>query len=103
MTIVASVAANGFYFPPLLVLPGQRLNHATMKQCSVTGSTETVAPKGLMKSNIFIKCLDHFSSNVPSHIKWPIALVYDGYGSNYINGHCGKIDQVENYFSYSAI
>ena len=42
-----------------------------------------------MNSNIFIKWLDHFSSNVPSHVKRHIALVYNGYGSHY------KTDVVE--------
>ena len=36
-----------------------------------------------MNSNIFIKWLDHFSSNLPSHVKRPIVLVYDGYGIHY--------------------
>ena len=83
ITIVACVAAMGLSVPPLLILPVQRLNCATMDQCSINGRTETVAPKGLMKSNIFIKWLDHFSSNVPSHVKRPFVIVYDGYGRNY--------------------
>ena len=83
MKIVACVAANGFSIPPLFILPGQRLNRATMGQCSVTGSTATVASKGFVNSNIFIKWLDNFSSNVPSHVKRHIALVYNGYGSHY--------------------
>ena len=33
-----------------------------------------------MNSNIFIKWLDRFSSNVPSHVKRLIALVYYNYG-----------------------
>ena len=33
-----------------------------------------------MNSNIFIKWLDRFSSNVPSHVKRRIALVYYNYG-----------------------
>ena len=83
MTIVACVSANGFSFPPLFTLPGQRFNRATIEQCSITGSTATVAHKGFMNSNIFIKWLDHFISNVPSHVKRPIVLVYDGYSSHY--------------------
>ena len=68
MMIVACVSDNGFSVPPLFVLPDQRLNRATMEHCSVTGSTATVAPKGFVNSNIFIKWLDHFSSNVSSHL-----------------------------------
>ena len=83
MKIVACVAANGFSIPPLFILPGQRLNRATMGQCSVTGSTATVASKGFVNSNIFIKWLDNFSSNVPSHVKRHIALVYNGYVRHY--------------------
>ena len=36
-----------------------------------------------MNSNVFIKWLDHFSSNVSSHVNRHIDLVYDGYGSHY--------------------
>ena len=36
-----------------------------------------------MNSNIFIKWLDNFSSNMRSHVKRPIALVYDGYCRHY--------------------
>ena len=82
MTIVACVSANGFSVPPILILPGQLLNRATMGQCSITGITATVDPKQFMNSNIFIKWLDHFSSNVTSHVKRPIVLVYDGYASH---------------------
>ena len=83
MTIVACVSANGFYVPPLFIIPDQRLNSAIMDQCSINASTVTVSTKGFMNSNIFIKLLDHFSSNVPSHVKQPIALVYNGYGIHY--------------------
>ena len=83
MTIVACVAANRFSAPPIFILPGKLLNRITMYQCSITGITSTVAPKGLMNFNIFIKWLDHFSSNVPRHVKRPIVLVYDGYVGHY--------------------
>ena len=83
MTIVSCVDANGVSVPPIFIIPGQQLNHSTMYQCSVIGSTATVAPKGFMNSNIFIKWLDHFSSNVPSYVKRHIFLVYNGYGSHY--------------------
>ena len=83
MTIVACFAANVFYVPPLFILPGQQFNRAIMYQCYITGRNATVAPKGFTNSNIFIKWLDHFSSNVPSHEKRPIVLVYKGYGSHY--------------------
>ena len=82
MTIVAGFVANGISVSPLKLLPGQPLKCATMDQFSITGRTAKVAPKILTKSNIFIKCLDPFSSNVPSHVKWPIALVNGGYGSH---------------------
>ena len=45
MTIVACVAANVLYVPPLFILSSQQFNRATMDQCSVTGSTAKVAPK----------------------------------------------------------
>ena len=44
MTIVACVSANGFSVTLLFILPYQQLNRATMDQCSITGSTATVAP-----------------------------------------------------------
>ena len=74
---------NVFYVPPLLLIPGQRLNRATMDQCSIAGGTATVYPKGFMHSNILIKLLNHFISNVPGHVKRPIVLVYNEYGSHY--------------------
>ena len=83
MTIVVCVAAYRFSIPPPFIIPGQRLNCATMDQCSITISTSTVAPKIFMNSNIFIKWLDHSSSNVPSHIKRHIALVYNGRSIHY--------------------
>ena len=58
MTIVACVSANGFYVPPLFIIPDQRLNSAIMDQCSINASTVTVSTKGFMNSNIFIKLLD---------------------------------------------
>ena len=75
MTIVVCVAANGFYLPSLFILPGQRLNRATMEQFSINVITATVDTKGFMNSNMFIKWLDHFSSNVPSHVNWTVVLV----------------------------
>ena len=54
-----------------------------MYQCSITGITSTVAPKGFMNSKIFIKWLDHFSSNFPGHVKRHIILVYNGCGIHY--------------------
>ena len=65
-----------------------------MKQCSITGSTTTVAPKGFMKSNIIIKWLDHFSSNVSGHVKRPIVLVYDGYVRRYITEFLEKATEL---------
>ena len=79
MTIVDFVAANGFSVPPLFMIPDELLNCATMDQCSITGITKPVASKVFMNSNIFIKWLDHFSSNVPGHVNWPIVLFYCGY------------------------
>ena len=83
MKIVTCVADNGFYDPPLFILPGQQLYFSTMDQCSITGRTATVSPKGFMNSNIFIKSLDHFSSNVPRHVKLPIAFVYNVHSIHY--------------------
>ena len=54
-----------------------------MDHCSITGSTAIFSPKGFMNFNIFIKWLDRFSSNVPSHLKRPFTLVYNGYGTHY--------------------
>ena len=65
MMIVACGAANGFSVPPLFILPGQKLNCSTMYQCPINESTAIDAPKVFMKSNIFIKWLNRFSSNVP--------------------------------------
>ena len=36
-----------------------------------------------MNSNTFIKWLDHFSLNFPSHVKRPIVIVYNVYVSHY--------------------
>ena len=83
MTIVVCVAAYRFSIHPPFIIPGQRLNCATMDQCSITGITATVAHKGFISSNIFIKWLDHFSSNLPSHVKRPIFLVFGGCDSHY--------------------
>ena len=83
MTIVACVAVNRFSVTLLFIPQGQLLNRTTMDQFSITGSTATVSPKGFMNSNISIKWLDHFSSNVPSNVKRPIFYVYDGYVIQY--------------------
>ena len=90
MTIVACVSSIGFTVTPLFVLLCQQLNHSSIDHCSITIITETVDTKGLMNSNIFIKWLDHFSSNVLSHVGRPIALVYNGYGSQYNTDHVEK-------------
>ena len=84
ITIVACIAANGFSVPPLFILPGQRLNRATTEQCSITGNTATVSPKGFMKSKFVIKLLD--LANVPGHVNRPIVLVYYNYGIHYSMG-----------------
>ena len=91
MTIVDCVSSNGFPVPPLFVLLCQQLNHASIYHCSITIITETVDTKGLTNSNIFIKWLDHFSSNVLSHVGRPIALVYNDYGSHYNTDHVEKL------------
>ena len=84
MTIFDCVSSIGFTVTPLFVLLCQQLNHSSIDHCSITIITETVDTKGLMNSNIFIKWLDHFSSNVPGRVKRPIVLAYDGYGRHYI-------------------
>ena len=90
ITIVACVSANGFSVPPLFVLLGRQLNHVSMDQFYITRRTVTVATKGFVNSNIFIKLLDHFSSNVPNHVRRPISFVYDGYSSHYNTDHVEK-------------
>ena len=83
LTIVACCAANEFVVPPLFIVPGVRVNRDVLDSCTVANACITAAPKGFMNSSVFLKWLDHFSSNVPVSVTRPIMLVYDGYSSHY--------------------
>jgi len=60
LTITACIAAINFVVPPLFVVPGQRLNQDVMNKCKVPKSTVSVANKGFMYSNLFVKWLEPF-------------------------------------------
>jgi hypothetical protein len=83
LTIVACVGADGFVVPPLFVLPGQRVNRDILNECSIDGSTVSVAPKGFMNGRLFLSWLEHFERSIPVSVIRPVVLVYDGYSSHY--------------------
>ena len=53
MTFVVCVSAAKCVAPPLLILPGKRLNRYVLKGCDIEGTKITTAPKGFINSNLF--------------------------------------------------
>jgi hypothetical protein len=83
MTYVVAVSATGVVAPPLMIIPGQRLNRDLLDGCDIPGARVTCAPKGFMNSALFLRWLEHFATSVPDSVKRPLVLVYDGYSSHY--------------------
>ena len=78
MTFFVCVSAAKSVGPPLLVLPGKRLNRDVLEAYDIEGATITTAPKGFINSTLFLSWLEFFANSVPDSIVRPLVLVYDG-------------------------
>ena len=54
MTFVVCVSAAKSAVPPLLILPGKRLNRDVIEGCNIEGANITTAPKGLINSTLVL-------------------------------------------------
>ncbi|OQR84327.1 hypothetical protein ACHHYP_13523 [Achlya hypogyna] len=79
LTLVVCCSANGFVIPPLLILPGQRIDGPTADACIVEGAQLTTNASGFMTGDIFVKWVAMFAASVPDEDPRPLLLVCDGY------------------------
>ena len=54
MTFSICVSADKYVAPPLLILPGKRLNRDFFKGCDIEGANITTAPKGFISYTLFL-------------------------------------------------
>ena len=83
MTFSVCVSADKYVAPPLLILPGKRLNRDFFKGCNIEGANITTAPNFFISYNLFLICIEFFANSVPDSVAHPIVLVYDGCFSHY--------------------
>ena len=53
MAFVVCVSAEKAVEPPLLILPGKRLNRDVFEGCDIEGANITIAPKVFINSALF--------------------------------------------------
>ena len=82
VTFVACISATGFALPPLIIVPGKRLNRDVMNASTVEGACITTAPKGWINADIFNKWLIMFAKTVPKTVARPLVLLLDGCSSH---------------------
>ena len=82
MTFVICVLAARFVAPPLLILPGKRLNGNVIEFFDIEGDNITTAPKVFINSTLFLIWIEFFANSVPDSVALLFVLVYDGCCSN---------------------
>ncbi|GMG16754.1 unnamed protein product [Phytophthora fragariaefolia] len=78
MTVVAAVSAAGAAIPPLIIVPGKRINKKDKAALSIEGACVTGAPKGFSNGVVFRLWLTMFATQLEKlKVALPIVLVLD--------------------------
>ena len=83
MTFIRCISAAKSAVPPLLILPGKRLNRDVIKGCNIEGANITTSPKGFIDYTLFLSWIGFFSNSVPDSVVRLLFLVYDFFFSHY--------------------
>ena len=100
MTFVVCVSTAKYVAPPLLILPGKRLNRDVTEGCDIEGANITTAPKGFINSTLSLSWLEFFVNCVPDSVAHPLVLVYDGCCSHYNDKIAKKQLILKSYWFY---
>jgi len=89
MTVVAAVSAAGAAIPPLIIVPGKRINKKDNAALGIEGACVTGAPKGFSNGVVFRLWLTIFATQLEKlKVALPIVLVLDN-SSTYLDlGTC---------------
>lgn len=82
LSVVACGSASGRVVPPLFIFPGMRVERDLMSGCGIEGARVTCSASGFIKKVIFVKWVEMFAKSVPSAVKCPLLLIFDGYLSH---------------------
>ena len=77
-TFVVCVSADKYVAPPLLILPGNRLNRDVIESCDIEGANIKISPKGFINYILFLIWIECFAKYVSDSVVFPLVLVYDG-------------------------
>ena len=72
MTFFVCVSAAKSVAPPLLILPGKRLNRDVFEGCDIEGTNITIALKNFINSALFLSWLELFANSVPDSVACPL-------------------------------
>lgn len=81
VTVICCMNASGNFVPPMMIFPRKRMLDLLMKG-SPPGSIGAASPNGWTDSNLFIKWLQHFISEVKCTKSDPCILIMDGHQSH---------------------
>ena len=83
MTFVVCVSADKYVAPPLLIIPGKRLNMGVLECCDIECDHIITAPKGFINYTLSLRCIEFFSNYVSDSVTRLLVLVYGGCCSHY--------------------
>ena len=81
ISVIATIAADGFFAPPMVIYPGKR-EMAYLENGLPPNSTVTLTESGYANADTFVEYLNHFQSNrrFPDR---PCVLICDGHASHF--------------------